>query len=779
MTGELVNPQLVAWSPPIDLLLIALATCIAIAGTTLAVRRAPAPLRLLPHTLRLLAIIALLAILLNPLLPAPATSADRPLLTVLIDTSRSMSIEDGQVDGRPASRLDALRSQWLADSALDRLGMAADVHLLTFSDSAATIVASQAQSVAADGNATRLTEAVEAALTALHRAETDGADGAPPFPHRLLILSDALDTTGSDMGAIAQLARRSRARIDFVMPTPRAGSTAPADVALTATTGASLAPLGAAVPIDVTIAQVGFNGQEVRLTLRQTAPIEMLLAERMVTLGAVQRIAVDVTPQLSHGAAESERGLHSVECVATIEPLAGELDTANNSQDFFLQLSNARVRVALFEGEPSWDSRFFVAALADDPRFELTVTHAIGRRPGATGGGETIRTRRITPGVAESTEVTGVAPPLTQSELDAFDVIALGRRVETLFPGRDAARLTRFVTVRGGALVFLRADPITGTDEPMAAAARAAMVPILPLRFAGGATSASPLFTLPQGASALGAVASAIEEAPEVGAIAHVTDVSPLATVWLAGVDAAHNETVPALLHSPVANGHVLINLAQDIWRWQMLPPDRLGWRPALGAFWPQVITSLALGAEWSQGQDVSLAADRVAAAPGERVTVVVRARGPIASVLKPEVLVQGAEGESPKRLTLTPTPTQPGKWLGSFTPEGPGVTTITLPAFGPGQGDIMTKVSVRERTGEMSRTVPDAVAAATLTRATGGEVLGPTDVDRYLRFIEQDQLATRSQVILQPAWREAWLFCFIVGALGFEWFWRRRNGLP
>lgn len=774
MSDAFVQLRQITWEPALAPWLIALLASAAVLGVSASLRSAPATSRFGLRALRFAAILGIATLLLNPRLPIPAAPEQRASLAILIDTSESMGVADGPGPGSSDSRLATLRTHWLNPLALARLNRAADVQLLAFADGAATISQGEIASLPSIGTATRVAAAVEAAIAA-HRPAVTGATALGAAAQRVLVISDAVDTTGADIASLAPLATARGVRIDFAMPNVRGASTPPADVAVAATPRKALIAASESATIDIAIEQQGFEGQAATLTLREVSPVDRILATRKITLGGDLKISLDVTPALAAGA---PRGLHSIECVASIEHLAAERDTDNNTDPFFLQVSDDRVRVAMFEGAPSWDSRAFVAALADDPRFEVTIVHALGRRASGAESSEALRTRRITPGVATTTEETGLGPSLSQEELNAFDVIVLGRRIEAIFPGELASRLTRYVTEHSGTLVLLRGNPVSDAGEAAGHGARQSMERLLPLAFEGSTAPSTQLFGLPAGVRALGAVAAALDEAPDVDAIARVRDLSPLVSTWLAGFDLERSQTIPAMISAPVGGGRVLVNLADGLWRWGMLPPDRAAWRRALAAFWPQIMLTLALGAEWAPGQDVSLAVDRVVANVGEPVTVVVRARGPLAGVLNPTVQIRESKSHSEASLSLTPAADQPGMWTGVVSASTPGVLAVALPAAHATDPKLLAQVQIRRGLDEIRNLRPDRERAVRLAHVTGGEVFSAEEAERYIALIESDAIAGRAETVSAPIWRRGGVFWFVAGVLALEWFWRRRIGL-
>src|SRR5690606_25356870 len=76
--------------------------------------------------------------------------------------------------------------------------------------------------------------------------------------------------------------------------------------------------------------------------------------------------------------------IEGYQVVATPVPLPGETESelqdvylGNNSRWVFLQVSTDRIKVAMFEGEPYWDTKFLARVLREDPQVELTSIYSL------------------------------------------------------------------------------------------------------------------------------------------------------------------------------------------------------------------------------------------------------------------------------------------------------------------------------------------------------------------------------------------------------------------
>ena len=143
---------------------------------------------------------------------------------------------------------------------------------------------------------------------------------------------------------------------------------------------------------------------------------------------------------------------------------ANEADTANNSAITYLNVIDQQVHVLLLEGDPYWDTTFLQRSLMRDDKLDVDALIRYGPNH--------VRAIRKTPGTGE------LHLPATLDQLAAYDVIILGRAVDSLSDsgqknssgqfallsaGQSAdGRLSfpdlldQFVKDRGGTVIFSR-----------------------------------------------------------------------------------------------------------------------------------------------------------------------------------------------------------------------------------------------------------------------------------------------------------------------------------
>jgi hypothetical protein len=78
----------------------------------------------------------------------------------------------------------------------------------------------------------------------------------------------------------------------------------------------------------------------------------------------------------------------------------------------------------------------------------------------------------------------------------------------------------------------------------------------------------------------------------------------------------------------------------------------------------------------------------------------------------------------------------------------------------------------------EEARVEPDSAALAAVATAGGGRAVPAGGVARWAREVPARALARRVSESMR-LWESPWVFAALVLALGIEWAWRRRRGLP
>lgn len=772
------------YRPPVSPWLIgALIGAAAVGAVVLYVRRARHDRRgaAMLAVLRLTALAALGWVLAGPSVMEPAGTGERaPRVTMLFDTSASMAERDVMPAdasvNEPVSRWQAIAADWLEPAFLDGLRRRATLELRGFDESARDLDAEEARSLTPDGEATHLFSALEHVTR--ERAEGESLDV-------LVALSDGRDTRDAfDERLAATLAERGTRVFGVPVGRPRRGP----HLALQAWPEADVLHEGQSTTIHASVTHHRHAGRAARLVLYRNGERvdqqRVSFDESRVT----ERVRFEVTPP-----GPGPRSVVTHEYALRVEPMssgaggddASEFFVANDasagrdpaSDHVFIQVSRERIRVALLEGQPYWDTRFLGRLLQRDPRVELTAWHALGDQ------------RRLHVAEAEGERLDST--PMDQATLNRFDVVILGGRIERFFPGDRARLLREYVEAHGGALVLARGRPFD-TETEAGREAMAGLEPIAPVtwgeRHVAGLRLAltaagreSPLFSL-EGESVEGEADGALlTRWPQMIAATRIDQAKAASVVLLrqAPVD-GETEGMAAVVHGRAGRGQVFAVLTDGLWRLALGPPEAEAAQAAYEMFWRRAMRWLAADGEFLPGQDVALTLDRTIAEPEEPVRATVAARH-VPCDLEPELTLMDPDGDA-QRVTLEREDESATRWHGTLHPAQPGIHRLQLrlpeaPELIPPETPIVGHLAVRRRSIERLDTAARPQTLQSLAEATGGEVLALDERDRLLAHLDAIEEAREGD--RQPRYVFArWPAFFMIAlCLGLEWLLRRRSG--
>jgi hypothetical protein len=259
---------------------------------------------------------------------------------------------------------------------------------------------------------------------------------------------------------------------------------------------------------------------------------------------------------------------------------------------------------------------------------------------------------------------------------------------------------------------------------------------------------------------------------PPLAASAAVGGPRPGATV-LAVTMATSGARYPVIAVQRYGRGRSMVFGGEASWRWRMLAPaaDR-----TYEHVWRQVARWLATAAP----DPVSVIAP-AEAQPGSPASVEVDARDAAflpAGDAAVTATMTGPGGSS-QPLAMRADPEVPGRFVGQFTPDVPGLYRVQgearrgLTALGP--------IDAWFHAGGVDREFADPrrndAFLRRLARASGGEYLAAGEAGRLPSL-----LLSSAPHVLAPErrdlWHEPWTFALVVALLSAEWFLRRRWGL-
>ncbi|TVQ31032.1 MAG: hypothetical protein EA376_10625 [Phycisphaeraceae bacterium] len=714
--------------------------------------------------IRICVLLGIGVLLLGPSLPAPAQDSEsRPALAILVDRSRSMCITDEIVDGRTASRFDALRASWLDPHTIERLGRSAEIRLFGVAEELARAQLHDLTAEDPAGLQSRLGDSVNRVIRAGGVSD-------------VLLLTDGADTdhTSDDwIRSAAERAISAGVRIHTVV----AGAVGrPDDVALSASIDDPVVSEGASTTLRLRISQSGFDGALARVTVTNASdPGAAPVFDERITLTESRELLIPITPRSDH--ADPDDALPLIEYTARIEPLPGEVDERNNQASVFVRIARGGIRVLVLENEPYWDTTHFIGAMRADPQVDLTTVIGLGAARE--------RIARYAPEHLRGAVETPTSAPLDERELFDFDIIALGRGVERWLHGEHAELLRRFVIERGGSVIFLRGAP-TRAQSDEAASLRRVLADISPVEWGDGVLDDVRLGASPGEAppglldfDALGPIETLLEDLPGMIAGSRIERERSMAAVWLRqrpeGANDAEDPAPAAVAHMQAGRGRTLAVLTDGLWRWSFLPTHLRDYSSVYRLFWGRSVRWLVSGAEFQPGQSVAIDVDPPGAHPGQRIAISVRTRYHTDDNFIERLVVREPSG---RERSLAPARADAGAQVfnASFIPEESGVHEII--AATPTEVRT-TRFNVREDRRELLDTAARPEALEELATRTGGMFL---PLDGAAALMQRLDAATKSMSDRRepvPAWDRWWVFALLIGGLGAEWMWRRWRGWP
>lgn len=736
--------------------------------------------------LRVVGLLAVASILLGPSRVPPTVERElRPRVTVLLDVSASMAT----VDCESQSRFDSVRSAWLSSEALGRLGAVAEIDLRTIGESVEPQSAATIESFDASGVAAKESRLLDGLLDAIlsggpaasGASDPNGAATEADTAHRVLLLSDGRDTTGQAPQALVELARRRRVPIDAVCVGAAVErrdlivQAVPTQEFLYAEEEGSLLvrlqQIG--LPVGETAIELTVSGPEGESTSRH--PIDL----RGRTLGEIEIPIRHALPG-------------QYEYLVRCEVRPEELETANNAQSLFLDVSKAKATVLMLEAQPSWDMKFIAQSLRKDPRVRLIqVSRLSERRTEVIRSGDPADADADAPRDADRTrdDLAAILSPEGIAEVDAF---ILGTGLERLLTPESAALLRDAVLDRGAGVVFAR-GPAYGVE---ADALATALAPLEPVRFDRRPTEDAPpamrVGLTPSAATVpwLRRDRLGVDLAAEADRLApwpllrRVLETKPATIVLARGGEggaapdfALDPDAPPAIVTMRAGRGVVVGVLGEGMWKWALVDGERAAFRGMYERCWQGLVRWVASGGDARPGQDVTLRLGRQSAPIGGTVEVeVVLDRSDEA--LPREVTLERPDGRV-ESLPLADTPASPLRLRSSFVPEGTGVHLVTLEAPGlepPRQQRVLNAFDPSPERVNMSA---DPRFLAQLAETTGGSVFAVDRASDYPEHVRKRRFATIASGEPAWVWNRASILIMLCAWLGTEWILRRKAGLP
>ncbi|HAU38022.1 MAG TPA: hypothetical protein DCX07_09950 [Phycisphaerales bacterium] len=692
--------------------------------------------------------VALLAMLLFMLArPALRTKGppDAALFTaVLVDTSKSMTIEDAQSDGQTAPRF-AVAKDLLAGAAgeaglLERIAKHSKVILYRFDQGASR--AGGLEGLKASGAATDVFDSVRQMSSEL-RGLTLAA---------VVMVSDGCRNEGGSLEDAAAMLRDRGVPLYAVgvgSPYP------PKDYEVMRVFARKRIWRNVAIDADMVLRHTDFREPfDVRLSRGDN----VILTQRIEpgTESDLKRVRLTFTPDHEQGAATYR---------VSIAPAADEKIIENNFKDFTVEIQDDRLPVLYVEGSPRMEYRFLRRALYRDRDFRLV-------------GLLRLAADRFYIQSANTSEMyLAQGFPTTRENLFAFKAVILGDIEAKYFSPEQMALLEEFVQERGGGLLMLGGvnsfslGRYAGTpvERMLPVSISASDGHYSDQEFQAEVTDdglAHPVMRIEPDAVAN---AQQWEKAPALIGITPVRGVKAGASLLLRQKPA--DGARPILAVQNYGQGRVGAFMSGGSWYWQMSRPASDEFHEK---FWKQMIRWLAVGAR----DRLAVETDRDSYARNASVILRATVLGKDLRPIHDARVTATIRGEEiPMYWTLT----EEGVYQCRYKPREEGLYQVSVQVEGWTTPPAETFFEVTDPFIEFANAGLKEDSLRRMAETTGGQYFSLREASGIPEQIEravQARQDTARRVVDRDLWDMPALLVLCLVTVSIEWIVRRRTGL-
>ncbi|MEM1062508.1 MAG: hypothetical protein AAGJ97_09315, partial [Planctomycetota bacterium] len=693
--------------------------------------------------------------LLRPSIRLPEQPDERPVVHVLADASRSMTVRDTPNGGSRRERLLAALDS--ASGALESLAEGAEVRFYDFGGK----LSGQASGV------TDLTAAADADRSAIGAVlEEIASNTSPRRADVVTLLSDGAERDPPDSNGLRSAARRLAQASVPVYPVPfgkDVGAAVGVDLQIEPLRVDPVVFTRKTVPVATTLRANGAVGRPltVRLLIENRTGLTPEDAGPLEPVTESGRLAsvVTVTPEDGSAVIPIELAFvpqraGDIAVAVEVETIEGERLAINNRNETLVTVRTGGLRVAYID-RPRPEQKF-IRRLAAAGQIEIDFLPLLGAGP--------LAAEKLA-GVEYDAYIVGDVSPESLGPAAASSIAAAARSgAGVMFTGG----LTAFGPSGWGGTPLRTFVPARPEVMPQ----RTTELPFRPTRlglqrYVLRVTSETAAADTDEGRWDWGRL-------PKLSGVNRLRPASPLVEVW---ADAA--DGVPLLFAAEVGRSRVLAFAGDTTYLWALG-----GFEELHALFWRQTILWLTRKDE--EEADVWATTEPRVAAAGEPIAIRFGRSGGTATDVTFRVETRDADGDWREAATgLAPRPSADGA-VGRFRIDADDrtgsqpVRVTAVDAAGTVLGKAVTRYLVRDRDIELERPAADLKALSDLASLTGGRVVDPSEFSALVaRFAESPpRLDPRNLVRTKTLWDGAWVLIGIICLLAAEWVVRKRQGL-
>ncbi len=678
-----------------------------------------------------------LLMLWQPAISIQSLRSQQNVVSVLIDTSRSMAIQE---DGLP--RLDHVRAA-LGQGFLEQLEEKFRVRLYTFSSGLERV--QSLESIGPNGGSTRIGESVAGLL---------GESTVLPLG-AVVVVSDGSDNTGVFNRELMTEIRQRKVPVHTV----GVGRTdMPEDIELGDVRVANRTLPHSQVSSHVTVRHHGSKQTDARLTVRDDSSI---LASKTITLRrgeTLQTEAIDFNA--------GDAGVRNLRF--SLDPIEGETILGNNAQMRVIDVPRGQRSILYVEGEPRWEYKFIRRAIGKDENVRLVTML------------RTTPNKFYRQGVNDRTELVN-GFPVTGEELFGYDALILGSIEAAFFSAKQQDLIREFVSRRGGTLLMLggrRGLGDGGWGVSKVAEALPAQLPESSQDTFSRSRASVELTT--QG---LDSLICRLDEDPAenrkawsgLPELADYQRIGALKPAAIRLIDSkVGNERHPLLVQQYYGRGRAMIFATAGTWRWKMqLPHDDTRHH----TFWQQLLRSLAVHSP----NQLALSSDRSLYADEKRVKLRAEVRNaefmPAGNATVTATI--SSENGDPTTVEMHPSADETGVFEADLTAGQTGTYRAEVRAHMGDESLGSDVVHFRREDGLAEDFHPEQnrELLETIAEQTGGSYWTLDNVDALPKEIRFSEAGITARETLD-LWDMPIFFLLLLAMRGGEWLLRRQWGV-
>jgi hypothetical protein len=721
--------------------------------------------------LRLMALCALGAMLLQPMLRMHHSDVVKPSVLLLVDNSLSMGFRDPRLpadraaqveratglDGRSVTRAKVVE-KLINDSKRPLIPYLIahnyNVHLYRFSSEPLTVSipvkASQLKSWQFEdtpdpirGNSTQIGTALQKALDDVAGQPVAGA----------LILSDGGNNLGDDPVSLAQRAHEQGVKLSDLGvgdPTPTR------DIAITEALADQVVRKNSQVQVFVGVSQRGYQGKTITLTLRRGGQV---IGAKALVLGPPSRkqtVAFTYTPK--------QDGVYTYTVSTPVQPK--EITGDNNHRSFMQKVTSKKLKILYVENEPRWEYRYLKNAILRDKEISFSCLMTAPNSP--PGGEGNVPIYRF---------------PQDEKSLFDYDILILGDVPRSYFSALQLENIRHFVEDKGSSLIVIcgqqhmpqeyRGTPLEAIFPVTLPSTPQQVITDEPFQWElTAAGRQDPLLKMSDDPAENQRIWAAM---PGMYWCAGVNRAKPGATVLAVNSlrSNAYGKDILLAVQSFGA-GRCLMTTTDGCWRWRWKVGDRYFYR-----YWGQAIRAMTPNETPGGNRYTQINPDRSEYLLGDRVSIHARLLDTFYRPVKDRTVSARLTSDAgvTSSIVMSAIPGSPGLFSADFLADRIGKFQISVaspasPAARASAPFLVQSIALEKQQPEMNEDLLKKMAMA-----GGGIYLHPDELKDWTDGLKKNVQLIRSETEVE-LWDAPILLILFIIPLTIEWLVRKRSGM-